>query len=227
MSAPPHPQEHHLAVRRTARYYSLGDATARELWFVVHGYSQLAGRFIRRFRDIDDARRLVVAPEALNRYYFESAPGAHAADAGVGATWMTREDRLVEIGDYVAYLDTLHRHVAGALAAPPERIVALGFSQGAATVARWAAQGAARIDHVVLWAGYLPPELEPAPGLFRGARLTWMLGRDDPYTPASKVGAISAQLHAAGLAHELRFYDGGHRVEPAALRALAAALRLT
>ena len=36
--------EHHLEVSRTARYWVLGEGTAapREVWFVLHGYGQLA-----------------------------------------------------------------------------------------------------------------------------------------------------------------------------------------
>ncbi|MCY7356827.1 MAG: phospholipase, partial [Rudanella sp.] len=43
--------EHHLSVQRTARYYTLGDFTEQttDLWFVLHGYGQLAKYFIRRF----------------------------------------------------------------------------------------------------------------------------------------------------------------------------------
>ena len=47
-------REHHLPVSRTARYFTIGDRTQalRELWFVCHGYGQLAGRFIRHFESI-------------------------------------------------------------------------------------------------------------------------------------------------------------------------------
>jgi hypothetical protein len=40
--------EHHLTVRRTARYHVLGDAAEaiREVWIVCHGYGQLAAEFI-------------------------------------------------------------------------------------------------------------------------------------------------------------------------------------
>ena len=60
-----------LPVTRTARVALLGPATPaiRELWFVLHGYSQLAATFIEDFRAIDDGTRLIVAPEALSRFY--------------------------------------------------------------------------------------------------------------------------------------------------------------
>src|SRR5688500_9204944 len=88
-------EEHHITVRRTARYYTLGpvDGDVAEVWIVCHGFAQLAGRFMRHFTAIDDGTRLIVAPEALNRFYVEAVPGVHGPDSKVGATWMTREDR--------------------------------------------------------------------------------------------------------------------------------------
>src|ERR671933_2286542 len=103
-------REHHLTVTRTARYVTLGDVhdSLRQVWFVCHGYGQLAARFLRHFEDLNDGHRLIVAPEALSRFYVESGPGTRHADVPVGATWMTREDRLSEIADYVSYLDGLY-----------------------------------------------------------------------------------------------------------------------
>ena len=65
---------HTIVVPRTARYYTLGPTHGfpRELWFVCHGFGQLAGRFIRQFASLDDGTRLIVAPEALSRYYLDS-----------------------------------------------------------------------------------------------------------------------------------------------------------
>src|SRR3546814_5982443 len=98
--------EHSITVPRTARYYTMGEPQdqPRELWYVCHGYAQLGSRFIRRFAPLDDGTRLIVAPEALSRFYLEVKGRTHA-ESPVGASWMTREDRLSEIDDYVAYLD--------------------------------------------------------------------------------------------------------------------------
>ena len=143
---------HHILVPRTARYALLGapGPEIREIWMVLHGYRQLAHRFIRRFRPVAQPHRLVVAPEALNRFYVGDAPGRHGPGSTVGGTWMTREDREVEIADYVRYLDLLHDQVQGWLPAPVP-VVALGFSQGCHTLSRWAAYGASRLRAAVFW----------------------------------------------------------------------------
>jgi len=216
-------QQHTLAVRRTARFHTLGPPDAAEVWIACHGYAQLARFFLRAFEPINDGSRLIVAPEALNRYYFETAPGVHAADARVAATWMTREDRDNEIADYIAYLDTLADHVMPSRATP-RRVVAFGFSQGAATVSRWVARGRARVDHVVLWGSALPPELEPATGLLRGARLVIALGDADPQVSAGAVEQQRRRLDQGGMEYRMVRYHGGHRIEAPALTDLAASL---
>ena len=89
--------EHHLPVSRTARYYTLGDPGpgTRQVWVVCHGYGQLASRFLEKLRALDDGTRYLVAPEGLSRFYLSESP----AERRVGASWMTREDRLAEIAD--------------------------------------------------------------------------------------------------------------------------------
>ncbi len=84
-------QEHHISVTRTARYYTLGEISrgVAEVWFVCHGYGQLAERFIRHFAALDDGTRLVVAPEALGRFYLGEVTWANhawtASCSGVGS----------------------------------------------------------------------------------------------------------------------------------------------
>jgi len=126
--------EHHITVPRTARYHALGDAaTASEIWIVLHGYGHLARYFLRKFEGLEEGR-LIVAPEGLSRFYLDDG------HTRVGATWMTREDRELEIADQLTYLDQLTEHLrAGSRA--DIRLNVLGFSQGVATACRWAAIG--------------------------------------------------------------------------------------
>jgi predicted esterase len=214
-------KEHHIAVRRTARYYTLGEPGGRELWFVLHGYSQLARRFLRRFESLAAPDRCIVAPEALNRYYSEYSPGHHAPDARIGATWMTKEDRVADIDDYVTYLDVLYDDVLSRYEVRPARIVVLGFSQGAATAARWAALGNARFHELLCWGGWLPHDLELRAGVFHDARLRLVYGVHDGYTPVERVESHRASLVDAGLAHDVVWFDGGHEVTATGLQQLA------
>ncbi|HEX3866627.1 MAG TPA: hypothetical protein VHV78_07720, partial [Gemmatimonadaceae bacterium] len=179
------PHTHHLRVQRTARYYTLGgdSGAAREVWILLHGYGQLAGDFIRYFGDLSSPDVLLVAPEAMNRFYLVSPENAPARDRPVGATWMTREDRASEIADYVEYLDALHDDVARAAAARGAPLVLVGFSQGAATASRWVEHGRVKVDRLILWGGLLPPEIDLSRGhaALRSTKLTYVLGSRDQY----------------------------------------------
>ncbi len=218
-------QEHHLAVSRMARYFTLGGGEPREVWFACHGYGQLASRFLEKLRVLDDGHRLLVAPEGLSRFYLSESP----TERRVGASWMTREDRLAEIEDYLQYLDAVYADIFGWLDRTRVTVHALGFSQGASTVSRWAAMGKARVDRLILWGGELPPDLdltrEPAGARLRAARPTLVYGRSDDYITAKVVQTIGARLRQHGIPFNEIPFDGGHEVNEAVLRDLASTSR--
>jgi predicted esterase len=208
-------REHHVAIRKTARYHTLGeaDAAVRQVWFVLHGHGQLAGYFLRDFTRLADGTRLIVAPEALNRFYLEPAHWKSAGEARVGATWMTREDRLAEIDDYVAYLDTLHDQVFATLDRAAVRVVVLGFSQGVATAFRWACGGRVRADAFVAWAGAIPPELDrEALAPLERARVIRVLGDRDEIATPEAVATENERAARLGLTAELVRFGGGHEL---------------
>lgn len=218
--------EHTITVPRTARYATLGPMHGfpRELWFVCHGFGQLASRFIRHFAPIDDGTRLIVAPEALNRYYLDSIPERRKQEAPrVGATWMTREFREEEIKDYVRYLELLSTEIRHHLAGASPRIVVLGFSQGTATVCRWLASSGLRADQLVLWAGQIPPELdlESWSESLDGAEITLVVGDNDEYATPKILAAEAERMSNAGIAYSLQHFAGGHVIDAGALKALA------
>ncbi len=225
MTDRPEPHAHHIRVQRTARYFTLGgraDVAATSWWFVLHGYGQLAGDFIRFFSDLaaDDSR--VVAPEALNRYYVVNPDVAPARDRPVGATWMTREDRQSEVADYVEYLDAVFDEVTGGSLADGNQLNVLGFSQGAATAARWVAHGRVPATRLVLWGGLVPPdaELSRGPQALRGVPLTFVLGSRDHYVSEAALDEDVARMGRAGINASVVRFDGGHAVSRVALRQL-------
>ena len=216
--------EHHIPTGKTARYYTLGlgGAGVREVWVACHGYGQLARYFLKRFAGLDDGTRLIVAPEAMSRFYLEDPGGSHAK-AKVGATWMTREDRLHQIRDYVVYLDAVHQRV---LADLPKgvRNVALGFSQGVATACRWAALGTARVDHLILWAERVPTDLDLAAAgeRLRRMRITLVGGTTDPSVPSAALEEERGRLAQYGIESVVVTFPGGHQLDEPTLQSLAA-----
>ena len=212
--------EHRLSVPRSARYFTTGadPRTAREIWFVLHGYGQLAGRFLRHFAGLSDGQRTMVAPEALSRFYLEG----DGRDK-VGASWMTREDRLTEIDDYVHYLDVVFSEVMHERH-PPGGIHVLGFSQGTATACRWLAYGRARADRLILWGGEVPPDLDLARARERWERTTllFVVGSTDQFITPKVLARDEQRLHDHGIGYQVERFEGGHEIREEVLTRLAA-----
>ena len=218
------PEEHHIEVTKTARYWTLGQPEkAREVWLVLHGYKQLARRFLRRFTPIDDGTRLVVAPEALSRFYVSAEEGRHGSASVVGATWMTREDRLSEIADYVRYLDALAVEVRSQCTESDAPVTVLGFSQGVATAARWVTHGDIVPRRLVLWGDFSPPDLDfdRARVALEHVDVALVRGRQDRALSATLAQEESARLADAGIDYTTILYDGGHDIDADALVRLA------
>jgi predicted esterase len=219
------PTSHSIKVGRTARYYLLGEPTAsvRDVWFVCHGYGQSASELISQFEPIADPSRLIVAPEALSRFYASSAPGFHAPDAQVVASWMTREDRDNEIADYVAYLDELYAKVVETIDRGSVRVTVLGFSQGGATANRWLTRGKSKADRLIMWGSLLPSDadLNEAAQFFRDVELTIVYGTRDQFAKREMIDNYEKLLRQHGIPYTLRTFVGGHRMDRDTLAVLA------
>ena len=211
-------QEHHFSVPCTARYFTLGSPgpDTTDVWIVCHGYGQLAESFIAEFELLASPSRCIVAPEAPSLFY------TNHARREVGGSWMTREDRLTAIADYVRLLDAVHARVFATLRRSAVNLTVLGFSQGGATAARWVTFGRAVADRLVLWGEMLPPDLdlEVAWGKLEDARLTFVVGREDRYVDAARFAAMEANLLDHDIPYETVHYDGGHWIDRGVLKRL-------
>ncbi|HMO41010.1 MAG TPA: hypothetical protein PKC76_03030 [Saprospiraceae bacterium] len=209
---------HTISIAKTAHYYTIGEPgpQIRRCWLVCHGYGQLARFFIRKFDAIAAPDTLIIAPEGLSRFYTEGLTGK------VGASWMTKEDRLVEIEDYAQYLSALYAHFIPRLA-PDVQIVLLGFSQGCATQVRWMMRDFPRFDALVLWAGLLPEDLDyrPHQAYFTGKALHFVYGLSDPFLNPERIAKHDELLAAQKLAFQVHTFEGVHTVDRVALRQLA------
>jgi predicted esterase len=216
--------ERHLPVTRTARYQQLGEISAatRQLWLVAHGYGQLAEYFIRHFAHLhtaDPTGTVIVAPEGLSRFYLTGTSGR------IGASWMTRADRLTEIEDQHNYLSKL---LAQLLPQCPVdvRVTVLGFSQGTATVSRWLVRHAAiwRPHQLVLWAGDFPADIdEVAAGqLLAQLPIALVSGDQDEYVSVAKLQEQADVLRQQGARVTTLQFEGGHALNRDLLKQLHA-----
>ncbi|WKV10913.1 alpha/beta hydrolase [Marivirga harenae] len=127
-------------------------SSTNEIWFVLHGYGQLPQYFIRKFKEISTKERIIVAPGGLSRFYLDGFSGR------VGSTWMTKEERLLDIENYINYLNSVAEEVLSC--DKDVKITLFGFSQGSATVCRWAEKLNFAFSRLILHSGAFPPDID-------------------------------------------------------------------
>lgn len=211
-------QEHHFPVTRTARYYTHGEVSDKveQVWFVLHGYGQLSGYFIRWFQSLDPDQHVVVAPEGLHRFYLQGFAGR------VGASWMTKEDRLTDISDYVSYLDRLYAHIMQNFPDGQVKVNLLGFSQGSATVSRWLCNKQSKADRLILWAGVFPPDVpfEACEEALNGVDVYFACGDADEFINDDRLEKEQQVLVELGLDYTFLPFKGPHKVTEDGLQRL-------
>ena len=209
-------QTHHIPVTRTARFVSLGDRNAniKEVWFVLHGYGQLAEDFIKDFEALQDPERFIVAPEGLSRFYMQRGKK-------VGACWMTRECRENEISDYLAYLNQVALFVYDMLGRRVPTTV-LGFSQGATTASRWVTLGRLPASRLILWAGDIARDLDVSSFRMSLNRLNplFVVGSKDEFITPERLQEEQAWMDEHKIEYELITFDGGHVIDSNVLRTI-------
>jgi len=165
-----------LEVKKTARLavYGRPGPQVRECVVFAHGYGHLAPYFIRSLQTLQKPDRLIVCPEGLSRFYLSGAAGR------VGASWMTKEARETDISDYLAYLERVWEWVGERCPGVTCRSMA-GFSQGAATAARYAFHAPERLNKLILCSGAFPPDILWPESQSVPFQTFFIYGEQDPY----------------------------------------------
>jgi predicted esterase len=189
------------------------DGHARVAVVGFHGYGQRAEHLLTELEALPGAAAwLLVSVQGLYRFYDRPT-------GSVVAHWMTTEDRELAIADNVAYVDAVVAAVAAAH--PFERLVFLGFSQGAAMAARAAAHAGDRCHGLVMLGGEVAPEV-----LASKARLPRTVigrGSHDAWYKPERFEADREALEERGVLAAGVEFDGGHEFS-ATFRAAASAL---
>ena len=182
-----------------------------------HGYGEGADAQLERMRRIPGADRwLLVSIQGLHRFYQRRANE-------VVASWMTRQDRELAIGDNLVYvaavMDAVDREYPDA-----PRLILTGFSQGVAMMFRAAAASSRAVDGVIAVGGDVPPELDPAALARVHQALVCHGSRDEWYTQTIFERDI-LRLRDANVAARPLEFDGGHEWSDEVVPAASAFLR--
>jgi len=210
-------EQRHITFQHTTPYGVLNELTGntRRIWLVFHGYGQLSRYFLRKFEGLNPEENYVIAPQGISKTYLEGFSGR------VGASWMTSEDRLTEIANQKAYIDAVLR--AHHIDWTDKRLVYFGFSQGVATMCRYAAHAKQPFEQMILWAGTFPPELERVDFDFcdQNVSVKYFTGSNDPFYQAGmKEDQVIKVRAALGVEAEVREFEGVHEVKADLINAL-------
>lgn len=171
----------YVSYTTTNSYSTLNTLTTdtQNIWIACHGIGFLSKYFIRYFEHLDPKANYIIAPQAPSKYYQTKAYKY------VGASWLTKVDKAIEIENILNYLDSIVRHEN---LPKDKKIILFGFSQGVSVVTRWLAKRQLRCDHLVLHSGSIPTELQashfkPYPDL----KTTIIYGSEDDYLEDHKI----------------------------------------
>lgn len=216
--------EENISFNFQARYFKTGEihSQTQQVWIVLHGYGQLARFFIKKFSSLENPQTCIIAPEGLSRFYLEDIVSrSQSANQKVGATWMTRENRLMDIENYLHYLNTIYqREIPTTFTG---QINILGFSQGAATASRWALDGTLQFHRLILWAGIFPPDMDyiQAAELFSRKEIIEVYGDADPYLTDDRLREMTQINERLGISPRVIKFKGGHEINVEILNQLS------
>ncbi len=199
----------YIKVQKTARIAIEGtnNPNLRSVWLIAHGYGQLAPSFINKFEKLFGDENLIIVPEGLHRYYLKGFIGS------IGASWMTAEEREKDIEDYCVYLDTIYRTYIKPL---DKKIIvnAFGFSQGGATICRWAAHTKNRIDNLMVWGSNIPPDMDWETDVLKLQNLNWhyVAGDNDEFLSEKRRVEQLLLLKQNGIIPNSIHYKGTHDI---------------
>lgn len=199
----------YLNIEVKARYYSSGsfDEDTRYLFLAFHGYGQLGSYFIRNFDGVGK-ESFILVPEGLHRFYLNGMSGR------VGASWMTKEDRLVDIENQSSYINTLLAQF-GDLKSKNIKLIVLGFSQGVSTAIRWMAKSEYKVSAFIAWAGSYPIDLNDleVENALGKVKMLQIIGKQDPYFNEKAQNEMESWLVKHSIEADKFEFEGDHRID--------------
>jgi predicted esterase len=196
----------YTATNTYATLHSLTKKT-KNIWIVFHGIGYLSRYFLRHFDELDGDENYIIAPQAPSKYYL------NGQYKHIGASWLTKEHTNQEISNVLSYLDQVieNENIPGNC-----NLIVFGYSQGVSIATRWVAKRKIKCDHLVLYAGGLPNELDAEQFLFlkNNCQVKFIVGDKDEYIQedilTNQKNRIEELFHGRA---ELQIFDGGHELQ--------------
>ena len=210
-------REKQVTYRSTNSFATLNALTAKtkNVWIVFHGIGYLARYFLKYFNELPSEENYIIAPQAPSKYYLNNRY------RHVGASWLTRENTVVETQNVLNYLDAVFT-----MESIPKNcnLIIFGYSQGVSIAARWVVHRKLKFHLLVLYAGRLPKELMPDDFNFmtrNATRVTALFGNRDEYLTEERLRTESQRITLLfkGKAKQVVF-EGKHEVKKELINSL-------
>jgi predicted esterase len=201
MSAPSRPDDPHAG--QSVLRFGPDPERARLAVVLAHGRGGSAQDMLSLARDLRTTDVLYLAPQAADNTWY---PKSFLAPIEDNEPWL---------GSALRFLSRVVSEV-GRRGFPPDRVVLLGFSQGACLTAEFAVRHAGRYGGLIVFSGGLigpPGTTWDAAGDFAGTPVFLGCSDVDAHVPKVRVEESAAVFERMGAATTIRIYPGmGHLV---------------
>lgn len=198
-------------------YVTLNALTSKtkNVWLVFHGIGYLSRYFLKYFKDLDAQENYIIAPQAPSKYYLKNEYKY------VGASWLTKENTMVETSNVINYIDAVFD---AEQIASDHNLIIFGFSQGVSIATRWITQRKINFKTLILYAGGIPNELKKENFDYldwSSSKVKIVYGNTDEYmnmerlkTEKNKIAKLFQENS------EIISFDGGHEMKPGIIKTL-------
>ena len=205
-----------IQTTKSARYFQIGEINnnTKSIWIVLHGYGMLPEYFIKKFECISNKETVIIAPEALNKFYLKDNYSR------VGSSWMTKVERDDDIQDNINFLNSIYNSLK--LEGLNFKLNILGFSQGGPAATRWVINNSIKLNLLILWGCDLPNDCltENDKSRWGDFRLIFVIGKNDEYIDEEKISNERKKLENYQLDYDFYSFNGGHNIEESVLKKL-------
>ena len=178
----------------------------KNIWLVFHGMGYLSKYFTKYFAGLNKDENFIIIPQAPSKYY-QGKNFKH-----VGASWLTRENTVLETKNVLNYIDEVFKTEC---TSPMPNFIVMGYSQGVSIATRWLASRQIQCNHLILHSGGIPNELLPEDFSYlkSTSKVTYIYGDKDQYiTEARKTEEALKGTNLFGDRLQIEVFNGIHEV---------------
>ena len=204
-----------LDISYKAPYFKVGSINemTKNIWFIFHGYGQLADEFAKQFSELISEENCLIFPQGLSRFYLKGIGNK------IGSNWMTSQDRDIDIANYLSYINQIFKHEVEA-SLENIKLNILGFSQGGHTASRWIYNSNITYNKFVLWGSNLTHEIDQkriSDSFSHGKNLV-IIGDQDRFINSDRLRKMRLKYEKIGFNYQTIEYHGEHDIYPEILK---------